>query len=156
MEKREAWTGTHSCDTQERTGQRKGTERIPTGGRIVRRPFRKLRPCLFEKREPVDEREGIRRQEKQQTLQIVARNAMSVLVLQRHFKLLGRKRAEHAIRDYQPRTEYSRQRQERSILFHDQGCGGVSHEICLPARLLPNAVAPERKNDGPADSHERE
>ena len=118
-EKGQAWRRAHAGDTDQRGGERKSVAGVTRRGGIVGCPFGKFGPVRFEQAKRAKEGKKVRREEKQQALDIVERSAVEVFVTQGGVQFLGRKRAKHAPRDEQTRTKDSGHGEQRSVVFNN-------------------------------------
>jgi hypothetical protein len=81
---------------------------------------------MVERSETPEERDGSRRKKEQEAFEIVARDAMSVFVLQSQAQLLAGKRMQHGSGDHQAWPEDTHKRQERAIFFNYDGLSNLT------------------------------
>ena len=121
VEKRKSRSRTHSRYAEERCRQRKRAMRISAHGFIISSPLRKLCPNPLDGRKTAEQGNWSWRQKKKEALEIIARTAMRIFVLQSQVQLFRGKRTEHGLRNDQSRMKDAGERQERSVFFHNHG-----------------------------------
>jgi hypothetical protein len=93
--------------------ERERTAAVAIHGAIVGGPFGEPGPGLLQPIEAAEKREQAGGQKNCQTLQIVVRNTVCVLMAQDGSQLTAGKRAHHRLRDHQARSNNSGKREQR-------------------------------------------
>jgi hypothetical protein len=153
---RKARAGAQARDAHERSGQRNGAERVSGSGFVIGGPLGEFRPIPFQSAERAEEREAVRGEKEEQTLEVVARGTVSELVRKRDFELFGVEFAQDRARDEQLRAEQTGEREKRSIALDDGYAGSCARRLDARANRGAKTVVAGGSGDGTKGAQERD